>query len=64
MIQVKGLVMTGMGGGGVYTKWENRGSKTFCAPPPPNRVKLFVPPPPLLKSGKVLRHPPFNMAKT
>ena len=29
-----------MGRGGA-TKWENRGSETFCAPPPHDRVKLF-----------------------
>ena len=35
------------------TKWENRGSKTFCAPPPPyeDRVNIFAPPPPILKGG-------------
>ena len=42
---------------------ENRGSKTFCAPLSQDRVKLFVPPLPLLKSGNFLR-PPFNIAKT
>ena len=26
------------------TKWENRGSETFYAPPPQDRVKLFAPP--------------------
>ena len=49
-----------MGRGGA-TKWENRGSETFCAPPPQDRVKLFTPP--LLKSGNFSR-PPYNMAKT
>ena len=48
-----------MGRGGA-TKWENRGSETFCAPPQ-DRVKLFVPP--LLKGGNFLR-PPITMAKT
>ena len=42
------------------TKWGNRGSETFCAPPQ-DRVKLFTPP--LLKSGNFLL-PPYNMAKT
>ena len=49
----KGLVIN-YGEGGA-TKWENRGSETFCAPPsrqgktfraPPFKEwKLFVPPP-------------------
>ena len=33
-------LITGRGGA---TKWENRGSETFCAPPQ-DRVKLFTPP--------------------
>ena len=41
-------------GGGGATKWENRGSETFCAPPQ-DRVKLFAPP--LLKSGNFSRTP-------
>ena len=44
------------------TKWENRGSKTFCAPTQ-DRVKLFVPPPPFIKEWKLVV-PPFNMATT
>ena len=44
------------------TKWENCGSKTFCAPPPPqNRVKLCVPP---FKRRKLVVLPPIAMAKT
>ena len=39
--QAKGLVIN-YGEGGA-TKWENRGSETFCAPPQ-DRVKLFAPP--------------------
>ena len=54
----KGLVIN-YGEGGA-TKWENRGSETFCAPPQ-DKVKLFAPP--LLKSGNLTR-PPYNMAKT
>ena len=54
----KGLVIN-YGEGGA-TKWENRGSETFCAPPQ-DRVKLFAPP--LLKSGNFSR-PPYNMATT
>ena len=45
----KGLVIN-YGEGGA-TKWENRGSETFCAPPPQTfhappfkEWKLFVPP--------------------
>ena len=49
----KGLVINHGEGGGA-TKWENRGSETFCAPPQ-DRVKLVVPP--LLKSGS-FRAPP------
>ena len=48
-----------------FTKWENRGYETFCAPLQ-DRVKLFAPPP-LLKSGDKsgnFLHPPYNMAKT
>ena len=33
------------------TKWENRGSETFCAPPQ-DSVKLFAPPPPPFKECK------------
>ena len=50
---------------GGATKWDNRGSETFCAPPsrrcktfraPPFKMwKPFVPPPP---------PPPFSLAKT
>ena len=44
------------------TKSENRGSETFCGPPPPqDRVKVFALT--LLKGGSFLR-PHFNMAKT
>ena len=43
-------------GGGVATKWENRGSETFCAPTPEDRVKLLAPP--LLKSGNISHPPP------
>ena len=57
---LKGLVIN-YGEGGA-TKWENRGSETFCGPPPPqDSVKLFAPP--LLISGNFTR-PPYNMAKT
>ena len=55
----KGLVINYREGGA--SKWENRGSKTFCAPPPQDRVKLFAPP--LLKGGNLLR-PPISIAKT
>ena len=34
----------GGGGEGVNTKWENRGSETFCARPPEG-VESFRPPP-------------------
>ena len=44
-VVTKGLVIN-YGEGGL----QNGGSKTFCAPPPQDRVKPFVPPP-LLKSG-------------
>ena len=38
----KGLVINYREGA---TKWENCGSETFCATPPPqDRVKLFAPP--------------------
>ena len=40
-------------GRGAATKWENRRSEIFCAPPQD----------PLLKSGNFTR-PPYNMAKT
>ena len=33
----------------LITKWKNRGSETFCAPPPPPRARqgtLFCAPPP------------------
>ena len=53
-------LITGRGGGGGATKWENRGSETFCAAPQ-DRVKLFAAP--LLKIGNFWR-PPYNMAKT
>ena len=33
------------GGGGGATKWENRGSNTFCARTPQDRIKLVAPPP-------------------
>ena len=45
------------------TKWENRGSETFCTPLPLKTGLNFLHPLPLLKSGNFLR-PPFNMAKT
>ena len=38
------LITGGGGGGGGATKWENRGSETFCAPPQ-DRVNLLSPPP-------------------
>ena len=41
---IKGLVIN-YGEGGA-TKWENRGSETFCAPP--------------LRQGKTFRAPPFK----
>ena len=54
----KGLVIN-YGEGGA-TKWKNRGSETFYAPPPPqDRVTLFAPP--LLKSGN-FSCLPYNMA--
>ena len=40
--------------GGGAIKWENRGSKPLCAPPPKNRVKPHLPPPPPLKGGYIL----------
>ena len=50
-----------MGRGGA-TKWENRGSESFCAPPPhPSRQgKTFhaPPPAPTLKECKLLHTPP------
>ena len=52
-------------GRGETTKWENRGSETlYTAPPPQDRVKLFMSP--LLKSENFLwpPPPPLNMAKT
>ena len=55
-LYTKGLVIN-YGEGGA-TKWEKRGSETFCAPPQ-DRVKLFAPP--LLKSGNLSRLP-YNMA--
>ena len=57
------LLLINYGEGGA-TKWVNRGSETFCALPPQDRVKLFAPP--LLKSGNFARAPPppYNMAKT
>ena len=33
------------GGGGGATKWENRGSKSVCAPPPSRQGKTFCAPP-------------------
>ena len=51
-------LITGRGGA---TKWENRGSETFCAPPPQDRVKLFAP---LLLKGGIFFVPPITMAKT
>ena len=49
------FLITGRGGGA--TKWENRASKTFCAPPPPqDRVKLFAHPP--FKERKLFAAPP------
>ena len=53
-------LITGRGGGA--TQWKNRGSKTFCAPPPPpqDRVKRFARPPPPFCRGKTSRAPlPF-----
>ena len=49
------------------TKWENRGSETVCAPPPPpqDRAKLFRPLPLLnFKEWKLFAPPPptFNIA--
>ena len=55
----KGLVIN-YGEGGGATKWENRGSETFCTPPS-RQGKPFCAP--LLKSQNFLR-PHFNMAKT
>ena len=59
----KGLVINNReGGGGVATKWENRGFETFC-PPPSRQGKTFHAPP--FKEWKCFRAPsPFNMAKT
>ena len=34
-------LITGTGGA---TKLENRGSETFCTPPPQDGLKLFMPP--------------------
>ena len=42
------------------TKWENRGSETFCAPPPSRQGKTFHIPP--LKAWKLFA--PYNMANT
>ena len=64
-LRPKGLVINyGEAGGGGATKWENRGSETFCAPPPPLRQgKTFCAPP--FKELKLFHAPPpFNMAKT
>ena len=58
-MRVKGLVIN-YGEGGA-TKWENRGSETFCATPS-RQGKTFRAPP--LKSGNFTRPPPYNMAKT
>ena len=60
-IKTKGLVIN-YGEGGGATKWENRGSKTFCAPPPSRQGKTFCAPPPF-KEWKLFV-PPYNMAKT
>ena len=38
------------------TKRENREAETFCDPRH-DRVKLSAPPPPILKSGNLLRPP-------
>ena len=35
-----------MGRGGGATKWENRGSETFCAPPSRQGKTCYDPPPP------------------
>ena len=49
-------LITGRGGGA--TKREIAGPKLFSPPPIQDRVKLFAPPTPLLKSGNFLRPPP------
>ena len=54
----KGLVIN-YGEGGA-TKWENRGSKTFCTPLQ-DRVKPFAPP---FYRVETFYGTPFNMAKT
>ena len=60
LVAVLGLLemVINYGEGGGATKWEDRGSETFCAPPPPPRdtVKLFAPP--LLNGGNFLCPPP------
>ena len=53
-------------GRGGATKWENRGSETYCVPPPSRQGKTFcaLPPPPF-EDWKLFAPPaPFNMAKT
>ena len=57
-IVTRGLVIN-YGEGGA-TKWENRGSETFCAPPS-RQGKTFCAPP--FKDWKLFA-PPYNMAKT
>ena len=57
----KGLVINYGEVGGGATKWGNRGSETFCAPPLSGHGKTFRAP--LLKSGNFSR-PPYNIAKT
>ena len=51
-------LITGRGGA---TKWENRGSETFCAPPS-RQGKTFHAPP--FKEWKLLRAPPTIWLKT
>ena len=57
----KGLFIN-YGEGGGATKWENRGSETFCAPPPSRQGKTFRAPPPLLKNGN-FTHTPYKWLK-
>ena len=57
----KGLVINLRGGGGA-TKWENRGSETFCAPPS-RQGKTFCPPP-FYRVAFFCAPPPITMAKT
>ena len=57
LVSVKGLVIN-YGKGGLQNG-EIAGLK-LCAPPPQDRVKLFEPPPPLLKSGNFSHPPPLQ----